>query len=87
MRNARGAIDVPIDAVNRRLISHHERGEHARELGITHALKNRIAGALPRRLYRVPPGVSDLSWCIASRRFAWRCTHIARGPDALLPEP
>lgn len=55
MRHARCAEHIPIGAFNRVLVTHHQRGDHARELPVFDTLEDRLTHDLPGLLDRVAP--------------------------------
>jgi len=80
--NACVAEQVPVVAVDRRLVTHRQRGQHAGGLRIADTQHHRVADRLAGTLHRVA-GV--LGQDAVKRAFA--DAHRAAGADALLEEP
>ena len=83
VRHARDPKHLPRAAVNRRLIAHHQGGQHTGH-GLGQApIQQPLAHALTRPLQGVPPGLRQPLGRWVIRPLA----HIAGGADALLPQP
>ena len=83
MRHTCGPKHIPVCALNRILVAHHQRGQHTGQLAVVYALKDRLADRLPRTLNGVRPGCSQLF----RGRIARPGTHVARRLQVLLPKP
>ena len=83
MRHAGFAKQRPGAAIDRALVTDHQRRQHTRAAGIGHARRNALANPLPGRLDRV----RTLRAQVQRRRVAWTVAQVAGGADAVVPEP
>ena len=81
--HAGGAEDVPVGPVNCVLVTHDQRGNHARQLTLSHSLENGIPHPLAQALHRVAPGLRQPLRSDVARA----SPHVAGGLHALLPQP
>ena len=83
MGHAGGTKNIPIRAVNRTLVAHHQSRNHSRSLRVKHLQLNALAQRLAQSCYRVKPsGGHTLGLGFFGTR-----THIARSLNPLLPQP
>ena len=78
-----GPEQVPVRALDRALIAHHQGGNQPGLGALWHGGKNLFAQALAQSLHRVPGRVGQAHWHWVSTAGA----YIASGLHALLPQP
>ena len=83
MGDAGGAKDIPVGALNRILVAHHQCRNQSGVGALADALEDPVAHLLTPALHRMPGGACQA----LRRRIPWSGTHIARRLQALLPEP
>ena len=83
VRHTGGPEHIPVGAFNGTLVPHHQRRQHTGQVAVGNALVDRFAHRLTRPLHGVGPGGRK-----PDRRIIPNSgTHVARGLNALLPQP